>query len=309
MSSKISNKNLAIVFVVLLVLTVIFFVTDGKKERSFRTELVTIDTASVDQILIYPRSENYKEVKLYNSGDDWKVVLPGGKEASAPKSKIKSLLGTLTGIKPSRLAARGSDKWHEFEVDSVGTRVKVLESGDVTLDIILGRFAFQQPRSMNNYVRLYNDTDVYEVEGFITGSFNQKADNFRDNTVLKGSHENWENLVFEYPADSSLSLSKLNDQWFLNDEPTDSAQTVKTLRSLERLTNTNFINDFDQSILSNPAYTLTIQSAQGDDIVVKGFESDSTLIINSSMNPDSYFDGSKNNFSEKIFPGKKKFFE
>lgn len=309
MSSKFSNQKLAVVFAILLVFAVIFFITDGKKERSFRTELVAIDTASVDEILIYPRSEDYEEVRLFESGDGWKVVLPDGKEVSAPESKITSLLTTLLGIKPNRLAARGSDKWHEFEVDSVGTRVKVLESGDVMLDIVLGRFAFQQPRTMNNYVRLYNDTDVYEVEGFITGSFNQSANSFRDNTVIKGSYENWENLVFDYPADSSFKLTKFDGKWFLNDEPTDSAQTIKTLRSMERLTSTNFIDDYNQSLLSDPEYKLTIQSTDGEDIIINGYVSDSLFIINSSMNSESYFDGNKSNFSDRVFPGKKKFFE
>ncbi len=310
MSSKFSNKKLAVVFAVLLVLVLIFVLTDGRDERSFRTELVDIDTASVDEILIYPKTTNYEEVKLFKEDDSWKVLLADGKTVSTPKSKIDNLLSSLIGIKPNRLAARGSEKWKEFEVeDSSGTRVKVLEGGDETLDIILGRFAFQQPRTMNTYVRLYNDTDVYEVEGFLSATFNQNADNFRDNTVIKGDHENWTNLVYEYPGDSSFALTKLNDKWFLNDEPTDSAETVKTLRSIERLTNTNFVGDDLAAALSNPAFKLTIQSDGTDDIVVNGFIADSVLVVNSSLNPESYFDATKNNFSEKVFPGQKKFFK
>ena len=307
MSSKFSNKKLAIVFGVLLVLVIIFFVTDGKNERTFRTELVSIDTASVSEILIYPRSNEYKEVKLFKSQDSWKVVLNDGKEVPAPDSKIENLLNSLIGIKPNRLAARGQEKWHEFEVDSVGTRVKVLESGDVTLDIILGRFAFQQPRTMNTYVRLFNDTDVYEVDGFLTGTFNQGANSFRDNTVVKGGMDDWEKLTFKYPADSSFSLVKFNDEWFLNDEPTDSVTTTNSLRSLERLTNNNFIDDFDKSILSAPVYSVSIQSAENPEVTVNGYVKDSLFVINSSLNPDSYFDGSKNNFADRIFLGKKKF--
>jgi hypothetical protein len=307
MSSKFSNKKLAVIFGALLVLVIIFFATDGKNERTFRTELVGIDTASVNEILIYPRSNEYKEVRLFKSDSGWKVVLEDGKEVPAPDSKIGNLLNSLIGIKPNRLAARGQEKWHEFEVDSVGTRVKVLESGDVTLDIILGRFAFQQPRTMNTYVRLFNDTDVYEVEGFLTGTFNQDANSFRDNTVIKGSHDKWEKLSFSYPADSSFNLVKLNDKWFLNDEPVDSSEAVKSLRALERLTNNNFIDDFDKSVLSNPMYSLSIESAEEPGIVVNGYVRDSLFVIHSSLNPESYFDGSKNSFGEKVFLGKKKF--
>jgi hypothetical protein len=310
MSNKFSNKKLGVVFVVLLVLTIIFIFTDGKKERSFRTELVEIDTASVDEILIYPKTTNYKEVKLFKDDADWKVLLEDGSSVTAPKSKIDNLLSSLLKVKPNRLAARGSEKWKEFEVtDSLGTRVKVVEDGDVTLDIILGRFAFQQPRTMNTFVRLYNDTDVYEVDGFLSATFNQNADNYRDNSVITGDHNNWTNLTFKYPGDSSFALVKMNDMWFLNDEPTDSTETVKTLRSLERLSNTNFVDASRIPQNSNPQYKVTIQGEMMEDIVVNGFQADSIIVVNSSLNSESYFDATKNNFTEKIFPSQKKFFK
>ena len=308
MSSKFSNKKLAVVFAILLVLVLIFVLTDGKNERSFRTELVDIDTAAVSEILIYPKTTNYEEVKLFKSANSWKVQLANGKVVTAPESKINNLLSSLIGIKPQRLAARGTEKWKEFEVDSTGTRVKVLENGDVTLDIILGRFAFQQPRTMNTFVRLFNDTDVYEVDGFLSATFNQNADNFRDNNVIKGDFENWTNLTYNYPGDSSFTLTKFDGKWFLNDEPTDSAETVKYFRSIERLTNNNFVEELDPALLTNPLYKLTIQGDGFDDIVVDGYQTDSVLVVNSSMNTDSYFDATKNNFSDKVYPSQSKFF-
>ena len=55
MSNKFSNSKLAVVFVILLIVALVFLLTDSKNERSFRTELVEIDTSGVDEILIYPK--------------------------------------------------------------------------------------------------------------------------------------------------------------------------------------------------------------------------------------------------------------
>ena len=63
-------------------------------------------------------------------------------------------------------------------VDTAGTRVKVFEGNDNTLDLIVGKFAFKQPRQMNTYVRLNGENEVYETEGFLDMAFNQKPDDF-----------------------------------------------------------------------------------------------------------------------------------
>jgi hypothetical protein len=50
-----SNTTLWIVFAVLLIAVVLIFTTEStKKERSFRKELVTIDTSAVTSLSIYP---------------------------------------------------------------------------------------------------------------------------------------------------------------------------------------------------------------------------------------------------------------
>lgn len=307
MSNKLSNKKLTLIFVGLLILVVLIYLTEGGGERSFRTELVNIDTASVSGILIFPRDDDSKDIELSKESDGWKVKLPSGKYVSAPKSKIHNLLQTLISIKPNRLAARGKEKWKDFEVDSGATRVQVLESGKTTLDIMIGRFSFQQPRTMNTYVRLFNDTDVYEVEGFLSVTFNQSVNNFRNGEIIKSDEQQWNTLNFTYPADSSFTLTNLNGKWFAADEPTDSGATVNYFRSISRLSSTNFIDEFDKSVLDSPAYKLTIQENDSNNITITGFTSDSLLLINSSVNPESYFDGNKDGLGNKIFVGMSKF--
>ena len=130
MFRQVSNKVLVIIFLFLLLSAVfVFFIDGGKNERTFRDVLVNIDTTVVSEILIYPKSQNHKEVKLFKEKENWRVTLSGNKSASVPDKRMTDVFNQLLAIKPQRLAARGEDKWSEFQVDSTGSKV-IVKQGD-----------------------------------------------------------------------------------------------------------------------------------------------------------------------------------
>jgi len=298
-----SSKKLLIVLAVLAVIAVIVYFPSGSKtERSFKTSLVDIDTSAVTEIIISPKSMNGKSYKVFKEGNGWKVTLENGKTATVPNDKAKRLIEQILTIKPKRLAGRSKAKWSEFEVDSSATRIVVKEGGSTTLDIMIGKFLFQQPRSVSTYVRLSDDNDVYLVDGFLSMSFNQKPNSYRDNIVIKSDYNNWDQLVFSYPADSSFQMNKVDGKWVANNTKLDSAKTAKYLSRLSRLTNSNFVDDFDSKSTS-PQFELTISAHDSTIATVYGYQTDSLFVVNSSMNKESYFDGTKNKFMQKIFVG------
>mgnify|MGYP002639996214 CR=1 FL=1 len=298
-----SNKILAILFVVIAVIAVIVYFPSGNKtERTFRTELVEIDTSAVSEIIISPKSMNGDSFRIFKANSQWNVTLADGKSVIVPKEKVDRLIDQILTIKPLRLAARSKSKWSEFEVDTAATRVVVKEGGSTALDIMIGKFLFQQPRNVSTYVRLSNEIDVYLVEGFISMTLNQGADTYRDNNIVKGDHQNWDQLVFNYPADSSFQISKIDGKWKSSNSTLDSAKTEKYLSQLSRLTNSSFVDDFNSESAS-PKYELTINSENSTIATVYGYQVDSLIVVNSSMNKESYFDSSKNKFMEKLFVG------
>ena len=305
MFNKVSNKSLLVIFGVLVVIAVIYVtVESGRGERSFKTDIVNIDTARVTAITIYPRANNHKEVKIYKEGkDNWKVNLADNKTASVPKSKVKSLLDMLVQVKPTRVAAQDKSKWAEFKVDTAGTRVKVFEGGDNTLDLIVGKFSFQQPRQMNTFVRLNGEDEVYETQGFLDMAFNQKPDYFRNNLLLSDDPSSWNKLTFTYP-DSSFELVKNDNKWMINGVKTDSAKTAGYLRTLSHLSSTSFEDNVTSNALGNADYTLTIESTSKGGIVLTAYKNNSEVVITSTENEGTFFNGNKNNLFQKIFTGK-----
>jgi hypothetical protein len=306
MFNKNSNKTLWLVFGVLLIVVVLIFTTEStKKERSFKTDIVSVDTSAVTSFSIFPKSKPGEEVKFLRDGSFWKVTGASGKTFTAASFKIKNLLGELTRIKPKRVAARSQSKWAEYQVDSAATRVVVNEDGSEVLDLIIGKFAFQQPRSMSTFVRLTDETDVYEVDGFLEMIFNKDANSFRDETVIKSDRNNWNKLVFSNSDSESFELIKVDGHWTIDGQPTDSAKTLTALSSLARLTNTDYI-DNSEVILPPQIAKLSIEVTDSNPIEVVGYKSDSIYLIQSSQNKEAFFDGNK--IGDKVFLKKDSFF-
>jgi hypothetical protein len=309
MFKNIPSKTLLYTFGALLTIAVIFIYYDSThEERTFVKDIVDIDTSSVSAISLFPKVTNHKEVKLYKEGNYWFVQLDNNKSVQADYSKVKNLLDQLSQIKSNGVAAQGENKWSEFKVDTSGTRVQVYEGSSVASDIIIGKFTFQQPRTAVSYVRLKGDKIIYEVNGFLEFTFNQKPNDFRNSYIVNDDFTNWKRLTFSYPADSSFQLVKdTSGYWTINNLRTDSVKTVNALRNLSHLSSTNFVDDYNPSLLGKPTYSLTIESSTSGAIRLVSYSDPTYFIIHSTQNSEAYFNGNANSLWQKIFLGKSSF--
>ena len=305
MFNKISVKTLAGLFVVLLLIVAYLLFFNSGEERSFRNELVDIDTAKVSEIYIYPKNKA-EEIYLQKDSDGWKVKLANDKYVPAQKNKIIRMFDDLMKVKPAGLAARDQSKWHEFQVDSSGTRIKVMEKGKPSLDIVIGRFAFQQPNSVSTYVRLFNDADVYRTDGYLGISFSRTANDFRNSTVVQSNKTKWAKLSYRYPSDSSFVLLREGKRWKIGNTLTDSLKTEQLLSSLGNATSTDFNDTFMPGQFQKPAYDMVIDLNDTTSIRVNAYIDSSKVIIHSSQNPESYFTAKKDLLS-RIFLSPKRF--
>lgn len=307
MSKSFNNKNLLIVFVVLLVVVLLTQFTDwGGRDRSFRKHLVEIDTGAVEQITIYSGRQGMENLVLAKNGNKWQVKR-GERTEPAAEDKIGNALRRLENVEVQRLVARQQEQWPEYEVtDSLGTRIQVQQDGENALDLILGKFSFDRAsRSATTFVRLASGNTVYAVDGMLKQSITDNINDWRDRTVIKGNDAYWNKLTFTYPADSGFVLSKNNDQWTVNGNPADSASTVKYLNKLTTIRNPDFADDFEGG--NNPAFKLTINSEQSPSTInIEGYNTgtEGEFVIHSDLNPNAYFKAPRDGLFTRIFPGK-----
>jgi hypothetical protein len=309
MFKNIPSRTLLFIFAALLVIAVLFIYYDSThEERTFEKDIVKIDTTKVTTILLFPKVTNHKEVKLYKDGNYWFVQLENNKSVQADYSKVKNLLDLLAQMQANSVAAQTESRWSEYKVDSSGTRVQVYEGSSIASDIIIGKFAFQQPRTALSYVRLKGEKFVYEVNGFLEFTFNQEPNDFRNSVLINDDFNNWKRLTFFYPADSSFQLVKdTSGHWTINNIRTDSARTADALRNLSHVSSTDFVDDYNQSELRNITYSLTIESSVIGIIKLSGYANTASLIIHSSQNSEAYFNGKASSLWQKIYLGKSNF--
>lgn len=302
MFRKVSLKTILIVFAALLILVVGVTLMDLKKgNRSFKSELISISPDQIDKIEIYPRVMNGVKVELTKDGDHWNGN-SNNKQFNADSKFAESIVNELNHLKPESVASNKKDRWKHYQVtDSLGTRIQLFAGNSLQADIYLGKFSFSSQRQPKSYVRLADDKATYGVPGYIASSFNRDLNGFRDKTVIHSNKGDWTKLTFTYPADSSFVLQKEGQKWTI---PSSTADSTKVAKFLTALQNINHYKYATQEPQGQPTFSLKIDDNK-EPIEIKGYQENNELLVSSSQNPGTYFDGKS--IKDKLFPAQSKF--
>ncbi len=294
---KLSNVKLIGILVALIAIYGVVKLTGGKKKsKSLRTELVQIDTASVTAIRILSKGD---EVKLDRQDKQWQLTLSNGKIIPASQGAVNSALGALLTIKPSRMATKNESKWKDYQVDSTGTRVQIMEGKDKTLDLVIGRFGMQGQRAYHSFVRLFDDKEVYAVNNFMSFSVPAETASYRDKILARIPKDSLLSVDFNYPADTSMQLTKNGDKWNVNGQLADSASVAKYVSSLNYISGSKFTDDYET--LTVPDISATFKLSGDKQVVIEGYKRDEEWVFHSSANTYGYF--TDENLLSKVFKG------
>ncbi len=197
---KISNSFLAILLLALIGFFAANYFFGKDKKRTFKKDLVSIDSAKVSSIVLYPTAMEGKKLTFEKQDTTWTVAKEDSTAEEANQDLVNYMLGSLMQMKTKRLATTKQEKWEEYQVaEKGGTRVQVMEGSDKTLDLYVGKFSMQQkPQvpgggqqqnpmqmqqqqqqpNMMTYVRLDGENEVYAVDGMLSMALNRKAEDF-----------------------------------------------------------------------------------------------------------------------------------
>ena len=308
MFKKISNVKLIGLLVVLAAVYLILeFTADSGRSSSFRDVLVDIDTAKVNKILI---SKGDQLVQLHKEGNNWELLLDNGKKVQALSSNVRNALSALGTIKPSRIVARKSEKWNEYQVDTAGIQVQVFEGNTKSLDLIIGKFGIKGQRQFYTHVRLAEEDEVYVADNFMGISFPSDAASYRNKQLVRFVIDSLTGVQYDYPVDTSFTVQKtIDDNWVIDGNSTDSAATVQAFRSFRFVSGRDFVDDINVSELGTELLTLTLNLKGEEDIVVKAYSNPQyQWILNSTFNPEAYFTDDGNSLIKKLFKGQQEYF-
>ena len=318
-----NTKTLVILLVIVLA---IYFLAGmfENDERTFRSDLVSVDTAKITKIVITPQIGGGDEITFTKTGSDWELK-SAGKSYKSDKNTIKNILTKLSILRPERVAAIEKSKWKEYEVtDSTSTRVTLYSGDKAESEIYVGKFSYTQPPKvqgmpqqqqgqgkMSTYVRLAGEDEVYVVDGFLKMDIQPKVDAYRDKNLLTAKTEDLTKLSFHYPNNDNFTLNLVDNKWMINGMEADSTETVKYLNKLKRVSSSTFMDDA-KPLSQTPTHSVKIGGNNMIPVEIKAYPIMDTVnlfIMTSSRNPDAKFSGGKNKLFDKVFPSKEDFFK
>jgi hypothetical protein len=290
-----SNKLLLLVFLLLLGAWGLSEWVFTKKESSFKTELIQLDTARVDQIIIQPRG-GAEELTLSKSEGGW-IVTQGDLHVKAKPGSVEQLLGPLLLVKTKRIAAKQSDKWATYEVEEgQGARLQLFDGKDRLEDFIIGKFDFNpQTRAAISFLRLSGENEVYAVDGMPFITMPQTFDGFRNKSLIRMERAMEVTDFTMTLPDTIFHFSKSTGDWLVNnDQLLDSMKVENYLNILRNIDGDRFANDFeDAKVDFMPTYQLKIEGQQIEIPFEVTCYADTTrqepFVFRSNRNTESYF--------------------
>jgi len=318
MFRKLNLKTLVIILAVLVAIYLIATMVGGN-DRTFRSEIVNVDTANVTDIYISILKDK-AEINLKKTGgsDNWEVSSAGNNFVADPNI-VKNILAQFSEMKPERIAATSKDKWAQFEVsDSTGTHVILKDGNSELANVWIGKFSYSQPPAqaqqqnpyqqqqrgkMTSFIRVNKEDEVYAVEGFLKMTYQKDINSFRQKSLVNVNKDDLTRLVFNYPGFSTFTLTKNDTKWMINGVMADSAKTVKYLTKIAKLSSSDFL-PASTSKTSEATYKLTVEGNNFSPVEIKAFPAADTLVkfvVTSSANSGAEFNGGKGKLFEKIF--------
>ncbi len=303
-----NNRKLALVFFVLLGLWGLTKYTTKDNTRSFKTDLISIDTAQVSIIKIDPKGPEEPEMTLQrNTTSQW-VATKGTVTVPADRGAVNSFLNNIQLIKTKRVAAKKKEKWSEYEVDEEnGTRIKVYAGSELLEDFIVGRFSFnQQTRQGLSFVRISGGDEVYAIDGFLSMSLGQGFNAYRNKKLLSIVKEDITGLSLTKEDGLVRTFIKENNQWMKEGVVVDSSAIASYLSGIANVTSSNFVDDIDPTTYSIPKYRSLQISGNNllKPIVVTCYRDEARTppyILHCSENEASYFSSEETDLFQKIF--------
>ena len=291
-----NNKKLMLVLLVLVGIYGLSQVFSSEKDRSFNSDLIQLDTAAVNSLVLNTKADGFETVKLQKENGNW-LISKNNFTTKASSNAVNNLFNSLTTIKAKRIVAKNPDKWVDYEVEEgKGSRIQVFENGTVKEDFILGRFNFnQQTRSATSYIRLNNENEVYAIDGMTTMGLTQNFDAFRNKQLVSVNTNDLKIIRIEdNNSENSLELKKLNNTWSIDENPVDSTKIAEFTKGLANLAGAEFINDFDELKANELLFQQLTITADNliEPISIQCYQDTARakpFIIHSSQNPDAYF--------------------
>lgn len=260
-----ATKSLTIIFVVLLVITgLVKWTGTSSSSQAFRSNLVEVDTAQVNRMVVEAPTQNRK-VTLQKESGSWQVSRDNSQTSyPADGGSITNAIQELNNMSVQAVATRDPEKFTRFKVDSTGTTVSLYNNNQLLSSLVVGAPQIVSRQQYNNYVRPADEETVYSVDSFLSSRFGKDLEGWRDKVVWQVDENQISQIDFLFPADSSYSIQRAGANSWTSDGDTLQSGSVSRITSrLSTLRASGFVEDSPPSDFGTELYAIQMQLDNG----------------------------------------------
>lgn len=255
------------VLIVIVIFSLLYLVFKKSDRVNYSLpELNKIEASDINRVEI--KKEN-KIIVLSKRDDSWKI---GEKLYQAETSVIDKILKDISTLNLVTLVSKRKNFTLYDLNESRKIEVKAFSGKELLRAFEIGKVASTYDHT---YVKISDDTNVYQAEGSIRDDFDKNIDDLRDKTVLKINKNSItslkigkgvkEFLITKIPlknVNKEETKEKLNKEksyeWKLNGKKLDSDKIEALLNRFVSLDCSSFIYDKDEIVNVTPLFTVEI---------------------------------------------------
>lgn len=293
-----SNKKLAILLGVLVLIFAISQFTGDNKSRSFDPNVLELDDSTISQIEITIPGEPISIVQ--KKGEEW-YVSNGSEEYLADINAVSGILNELKSVKAKKVVARSDEKAANFDTDDDKATHIQLKNGDKKIaDVKVGRFSFdQQSRQPISFIRKTGENETYLVQSFMAMSTKKDFNGLRDKSFVSLNQDQIQAIDLTTPSLSSNAQLE-NGIW-----RTDQGVSIDSTGMSTYLTGVSNINGttFSETPMNqSPDYLINFSLSDGSRVTIEAARADDNqFILKSSQNHENIFQSAASGIYQKTF--------
>jgi hypothetical protein len=258
----------------------------GAQERTFRANVVELDTSTVNRIAIRARKAGHEEAVLERKDGHWNMTYKGA-NYRADDANVNWLLGHFEHMKADRVVGTTDAVRDRYGlVDSLASTVELTTADGRSRKLIVGRSVNPEQAEPWTAVQIEGEQEVYATPGTLSSSVdNEPLTAWRPRVLITGDAVNWDRLTFTYPADSGYVLERRGAEWLVDSMPADTSKVNRFLKSLTLCKAQSFADTVNVDGLPLQ-YQLVIEDvARPEPIHVRVYSLGYGFVVTSNINP------------------------
>ena len=278
--------RIALLAALVAVLALVWWLGGRKPEvaeqRSFRQELLAVDTAALRSFtIIPPPSRSGAPLQFQRDSTGW-TVTQGEHSTPAFSRPLNQLFETLVGMRPLSMPGADPATLERYGLsDSLATTLVLHGPKEVTLRIGTTTSG-EDPATA---VIREGDPNVYLIPGGITWIMDLDFMGWIPKPLVNGDPKNWQRITFVFPGGVGYSLERSGEDWLVNGQPADNIRVEKYLYALSRYYGEKLADPAD-TLHAQLVYSMRVEDTSRKDPITLGiFDVGGRLIARSTLAP------------------------